>query len=57
MNTPNLAGEGVTRTPAFSKAATLSSALPLPPETIAPACPINIFTHSSAGWGSQSSNK
>jgi hypothetical protein len=42
IKTPNLAGEAVTRTPAFSKAATLSSARPFPPEIIAPACPILI---------------
>lgn len=37
MKTPNFAGEAVTRTPALSKAVTLSSALPLPPEIMAPA--------------------
>jgi hypothetical protein len=34
---PILAGEGVTVTPAFSKALILSLAPPLPPEIIAPA--------------------
>jgi hypothetical protein len=37
MNAPNLAGEGVTLTPALSRARTLSSAFPFPPEIIAPA--------------------
>lgn len=40
MADPILAGELVTVTPADSKAAILSFAVPLPPETIAPACPI-----------------
>ena len=40
MNTPNLAGEAVTLTPTASSAATLSSALPFPPDIIAPACPL-----------------
>lgn len=36
---PSWAGEGTMMTPAFSSAATLSSALPLPPEMTAPAWP------------------
>ena len=35
-----VAGDGATGTPAFSSAAILSDALPLPPEMMAPACPM-----------------
>jgi hypothetical protein len=40
MPSPILAGDATTLTPAFSKALIFSGALPLPLETIAPACPI-----------------
>merc|ERR1712061_374154 len=40
MVTPSSAGELVTHTPAASRAAILSCAPPLPPEMMAPACPI-----------------
>lgn len=40
MSAPILAGLSETTAPAFSRAATLSSALPFPPEMMAPACPM-----------------
>ena len=40
--TPMVAGEGVTVTPAASRAAILAGAVPLPPEMMAPACPIRL---------------
>jgi hypothetical protein len=43
INTPNLAGESDTRTPAFSKAAYLQP-FPFPPDIMAPACPIFLET-------------
>jgi hypothetical protein len=42
MVEPSSAGDFTVRTPAASKAAYLSAAVPLPPATIAPACPMRL---------------
>lgn len=40
IRAPSFAGESLTMAPAASRAFTLSSAPPLPPEMMAPACPL-----------------
>jgi hypothetical protein len=42
MASPRSASERTVRTPAFSRAANFSLAVPLPPEMIAPACPMRL---------------